>query len=499
MSESSNTAQLLFESAKVKDSVYKFDETSELNILLKTDVSKAGNFYDSVYAPTKKRREELTNVEEKIQMDKEYYKLMNLGFNRRVLEERDESDSITGRNMLKFAAIKTGYHLELGKSKDEQLRDIKKVQLSKRTGVTKFVPQILHKYIDFLQSLRIQPSKQDLFRNGALGCFISFVIWANMSARSSFMYFVIGNLATISLLLARNMPQVKLAPGMEKRKVASWSGNAFKAAVAITLLHTAATALVTGLFTLLLPLNNTVRAKAAMIASMLGTAYFTAFYEVFEEKSKNGMRWAKSLEGNMTPDLKERLATQFFGSKELGDKYDYAYNPQVDDYPPLPKYLDEVEGKAMLTGGSNEIDEEESLQHYDDWHKMRRDSRKAPVEYAAPETPWVGSKKGLYVKKIPTWLSTAYHNNVLKANNWRNKPRKYVKNVAEFELIDGPIGFRDKKPEWLSIFGTGVWEEKTTVSRRAARAFGSYRKTMWKIDKEVKLMPCDGADKEPNK
>lgn len=102
----------------------------------------------------------------------------------------------------------------------------------------------------------------------------------------------------------------------------------------------------------------------------------------------------------------------------------------------------------------------------------------------------------MYVQNIPVWLNTAYQKNVLKANKWRGKPTKFVKDNTEFEPIVGPVGFRDKQPSWLQdLFSAGIWEEKITASRKAARAFGSYRKTMWKIDKEVQLQPCDGADK----
>jgi hypothetical protein len=45
-------------------------------------------------------------------------------------------------------------------------------------------------------------------------------------------------------------------------------------------------------------------------------------------------------------------------------------------------------------------------------------------------------------------------------------------------------------------FEPGIWEEKLTACRAAVMEFGTYRKTMWKLDKKVKLKPCDGADKE---
>jgi len=152
-------------------------------------------------------------------------------------------------------------------------------------------------------------------------------------------------------------------------------------------------------------------------------------------------------------------------------------------------------GVAEQQGGAGDVDESESAEHFANWREQRKDARKAPIMEVEPETPWVGGKKGMYVQNIPTWLTNAYQANVLKANKWRGKPTKFVKDTSEFEPIEGPVGFRDKRVEWLDLFGSGIWEEKITASRKAARAFGSYRKTMWKIDKEVELQPCDGADK----
>jgi hypothetical protein len=74
-----------------------------------------------------------------------------------------------------------------------------------------------------------------------------------------------------------------------------------------------------------------------------------------------------------------------------------------------------------------------------------------------PEVPWVGGRKGMYVQNIPGWLNTAYQKNVLKANKWRGKPTKFVKDTTEFEPVVGPLGFRDKQPSWLDLFGTGTY------------------------------------------
>ena len=73
----------------------------------------------------------------------------------------------------------------------------------------------------------------------------------------------------------------------------------------------------------------------------------------------------------------------------------------------------------------------------------------------------------------------------------RDKKSVYKKDYDEFIAFDGPLGFRDKSPPWIDDFSAGIWEEKTTVSRRAARAFGTYRKAMRLVDSEVVLQPCD--------
>lgn len=99
----------------------------------------------------------------------------------------------------------------------------------------------------------------------------------------------------------------------------------------------------------------------------------------------------------------------------------------------------------------------------------------------------------------PNWLSSAYSKGLKKLTPWRSAIPKYKKDVTEFTFTTGPFGFRDKHPTWLDLFNVEIWEEQLSVSRKLARAFGTYRKTMWKIDKDVQLKPCDGADKDKRK
>ena len=267
------------------------------------------------------------------------------------------------------------------------------------------------------------------------------------------------------------MPSREITPGMDKnKKVASWSPTSFKTAAAITLLSTLSIALITLAVGMILPITLDSKFKTAMFFSMLGVSYFSSFFEVFEEKSKDGWRWRKAVEGELPDDPTKEL-TKGLAPTELRDLYEYEYDPEVAEYPRKPKYIDEVDGSGdpTLAGGSGEIDEPSEQANFDEWKQRRKDSRKPPVEDAAPETPWVGSKEGMYVKKLPSWLKTAYKKNVSNANRWRNKPLRFIKDYKEFELIEGPVGFRDKRPFWFDMFGTGVWEEKVTASRRAAR------------------------------
>lgn len=137
------------------------------------------------------------------------------------------------------------------------------------------------------------------------------------------------------------------------------------------------------------------------------------------------------------------------------------------------------------------MDEGEWKDHYSAWKLERRDSRRAPITEVAPETPWVGGKVGAFVSKTPSWLGNAYKKSVESMNKWRGKKPKHKRDTSEFEPIEGTFAFRDKRPDWLDCFGSGVWEESGAASRSAARAFGTYRKTMWKIDPKIVLQKCD--------
>jgi hypothetical protein len=145
---------------------------------------------------------------------------------------------------------------------------------------------------------------------------------------------------------------------------------------------------------------------------------------------------------------------------------------------------------------SGDLDENEIMRQYEEWRIGVENGRRPPIKFAPPEAEWVGGKSGMYMQS-PDWLNKAYTNGMKTTTKWRGVEPRYEKDYSEFEIAhDGPFGFRDKHPDWIDRFGNQIWQEQLSISRKLARAFGTYRKTMWKIDSDVQLQSCDGADKE---
>lgn len=469
----------------------------EMKLMKGLDISRANNYFEGTLASTRKGRLDASSANDadaKLAVDDTYYKLMNMGFSRRLALEKGSSNIGLGKNsILSRSALRTASAFDVGKSKEDQLKELQDIRNNERPGFLKFVPESFNRYFDYLKSLEKVPKKSEKTRALFLGAFFSFVVWMNASARSSFMYNVIGNLMLLSALLSRGQPQIENKPGMPRRQPASWSAMAFRTALAIQFIFSVPVSFLVMLLTYPLPLSGNIRNKLAMSTGLLTASYFTAKYEVFEVKGKGGWRWKKAMEDIQSQDEKI-LADQVMKTEK--EMYDYDYDPMIDDYPYQMKYLDELDGglEAPGVGGTGTLDEDEAAEHYASWKSDMKNSRRAPIEYVDPEEPWVGGKKDMYVDKVPKWLGEAYENNVRNANQWRGKPTIHEKDTSEFDDIAGPKGFRDKRPDWLDLFGAssgGIWEEKTSKSRKLARAFGTYRKTMHKLDKDVKLQKCD--------
>lgn len=464
------------------------------------DIPKAGSYHDSTRQQLYNQRlaamNDPNNHRGIVDVQLKFDSVIDAGFSRRSKSNfKNKNFEHPFASMSKQSALDVAEIFELNKPKSQVLAEMQMLKQKSRSPLVQMLPESTHKYFDYLKSLKIVPSKGDQTKSIGLATLFSFIVLMNQGARQAFMYYVVSNIITASMLLGRNMPKANQHVPGQRRQVGVWSKNSFRSAVAITLMYS----LSSGLGSLLLlsvffPKKFDVTARLAMVISMYVGAYASTFYEVYEEKKKNGWRWRLAMknddEAKFMANAKEK-----FGKEVVKGVYDYAYDPQIDDYPRQPKYLDEVDGTDPINNSNaGDIDEKDSEEHFVRWRVARKDARKAPILDAESDAPWVGSKAGMFVKNIPKWLQDSYARNVLKANKWRFKPTRFEKDFTEFEPIEGPWGFRDKRVEWLDWVG-GIFEEKISVSRKAARVFGTYRKTMWKIDKEVKLQPCDGADK----
>ena len=479
-------------------------------------------------------------------MNKNFNSLLELGLKRRSYKEykgdNEEQNGINVNNvdsvsaattLLRDVADFTAAHFELSLTKEEQLKEINEKQLRKRNRIISILPQFLHKYIDYLDSLKKPPSSSELFRNMGIGSIFAMITMLNQNIRMASMYSFIGHMAIMSILITRNIPTTassnnNLNPSGVNNKI-TWSNTSIRTGFALCIFF----ALLGGgsIYPILslFPVSTSIKLRVSLAGSIVLSSVLSSYYEIYESKSQNGQRWRKAVEDNniysnihskIHTNTNTKLNQQHQQQQEkeedeqvqhpVYDTYDYSYDPEIDDYPTQPKYLDELDTPGSSTTNhasnidtENDYKDEKGHEEYEKWLINRQNKHRQPLlETNNTDTNRENISKVLIdSNKIPKWLDNAYHKNVLELSKWKLLKTKIKKN-EEKERIQGPMGFRDKKPEWLNkMFGLSIWEEKLLASRAAAREYGAYRKTMWKVDKKIQLKPCDGVEekKEKNK
>ena len=380
--------------------------------------------------------------------------------------------------------LKNYYGIE--KSKAAQLQELKEKKVKESSGWIRYLPKNLQKFGYYFKSLKLSRKPDDFKKTMGITLLFTMITSAN-SARSGLIYFFLGQMIILSSLLCRNMPQRKEVG--RNAPVANWSKNAFQTAAALTLLLAgssfASTFAIVSIFGWKLPVP--VRAKMGMIVSMLFTGYNSCFFEVFEEKNKNGWRWAKALDNALPKDLRIRLNEEVYGKTRLYDMYDYEYDPQVDDYPRGPRFFGEnIPLKAIV------ITEEAAQTQYEKWFEDRKNARRPPIEKATDKM--LGAKEGFMLENVPKTVQQLVQLGLKQKSKWYKLPAKVKPLTIEFSPLPGPKWFRDKRPDWMTVvFGKqkGIWELRNTRSKAAASGFGSYRRTMYKQDPSIVLQPYD--------
>jgi len=307
------------------------------HLTYQTDAGKADIFYDKIlpqYSALHSQAMKRGEYGKAKVLDKNFFDLMQFGFNKRYNQELNPS-----QNIVRNAVVAVKNYLELGKSKEVQLQELKEEELNKRGAWLKIIPPVFHKYFYYFVSLYKIPSAGDMLTNMILGGFFSFIVFAHQSLRSSLMYYIMGNLLMASTLLTRGIKQRIPQPGEPRKQPGTWSKNAFRTAIAIVLLYSASLNLLFNAFFSILPIKlaSSFKIKYSIIASTLSAAYITTFYEVYEEKGKNGWRWQKAMDDALPEAVRERLNDLVYGTRRISQKYDYDYDPQVDDLPPAKK------------------------------------------------------------------------------------------------------------------------------------------------------------------
>ena len=159
------------------------------------DISLSDNYWETTRTNIRKIRSTATqenDIQRKVDSDKTFYELMDIGYQRRLwavqqiqypeLTSLDApktttdtfssssssssssigADSFEIRTMMQYSARKISNQFELSSTKEEQLKELKRQKLLQRKGFIRLLPQVLHKYVDYLNSLRKSPTKGNL-------------------------------------------------------------------------------------------------------------------------------------------------------------------------------------------------------------------------------------------------------------------------------------------------------------------------------------------------
>lgn len=501
-------------------------EQDEVSTMIKADVARGDTFWGGTFPRLKKQRIEARlnqDVEAGMAVEDNFIALMKSGWKRRLAAKQflDNGGLLKSKGKVSPAMLpytiaqQITDQFEVRRSSADQLEELQKSRVKDRGPLVRLLPRSWHIYVDYLISLKKGPTTGELIRNMAIAIVFALLSARARNVRFSFYFGIAGLIMNTSILVMRGAERFMgpRRPGYERAKVVTYSMASYKTALAISVLYGLAGLIPSFLLLKASPVKATTSniLRLCMPIAILVSGYFSSFYEVYEDKKNAGWRFKRVMRGSANDEISKRLKSKVFGDAEGGpfsEVYDYDYDPDIHDYPETPKYADQVQRHALkgeeseapvknaAASGTGFLDEEESTELFDKWYKERKDTRKDPIDEAEPDSPWVGGKKGMYPANVPEWLDSAYKKSNVKASKWKGKKSKYEreKDMAEEVVFYGPYAFRDKTPDWVQSLESEIWQEKVVASRSVARDYGTYRKSMFKIDKDVKLTKWDGVE-----
>ena len=473
----------------------------ESKFIFHVDVSPMDNYWETVLPQYEAKLKAAGSDTKKIaEIQKNYDQLMHVGFMRR-LQSMHEVPKFGKRSTM------DGMIQDCAEEAFREFERLTGQRLSpeKRKRKKSGFFSTLSTQLKYLSSLRKKPGLFELVKNVLL---VAPFVWAvgkgTGDVWNKLGFSLIGHTVLIVALVLRGRPWNTFSTFLAKEfypfestamRTALWT-NLLYTGVAFTTVST-----LTSLFLTAFDFNT--RFSTTLSATLLASCLAASIYEVYEPRERDGWRWEHFMEleegmGSLTGTPSGSPAA----AESLTQLYDFAYDPEVDDDQAAQRDASLLLANGMDPDAVSEI--ESSQKHYEDFRRQVQASRKAPIDYDENNlealNELIGAQPGFLLpeKDIPDWMHEAYDQHVTGKADWQQVPR--VQRIDQFTPDEdikhiGPKFFRDKRPKWMAELSPESEEvDPDEETRKLARQYGTYRKAMYKVDKEIVLDPSDGIN-----
>jgi len=343
----------------------KWNESAYLDALIKNDVYRTENYWETVNPKYVNRRREAMlkgDMNKVKEIDTNYGELMRLGFQKRLLFESSDLD-LDNPEELENNVHGIGHTLvrrAMGVQEDPNvlLKKFQEKNVAERKGLIKYLHPDLLPYYDYFLSLFYKPTLYDIQFPVAVFVLLSMLtLFAN--PMFSFAFPFVGLVGLMITLLTRNMPKIqenKDEPDYFPTSAVSFSEISIRTTIAI----------VTPIFAISWLLASIkLNKNLSGVVAMGITAFLTSFFEVYENGSDTGSRWCKA-----TERYSKKAVTAFIS--DLQNK-----TRAIDDDEEILNYDPEEEARIKydmrIQQAQKEVDaivkkeDKEAFQDYKDW------------------------------------------------------------------------------------------------------------------------------------
>jgi hypothetical protein len=488
----------------------RYDSVKELKTFLDADIYPGDNYWAGTIKRFRSQFNKATNDSLRREISDKYDVLLDMALERRIQVEADEfrgtylhvnTNDIPLHYFSNHAAQRSQLLSQSREMKDLTFIKMKKDLVARRRGALNLLPPVTHRIFDYVASLYKAPTKLILLRNFVFGSLFSTLMLYNTGKRM-ITFVVAGNLVMCSLLLSRGMPPKKSIAGGDRR-IINWSLQSWSTAFGLIGLFAAPSLLATkfALSTFSPGVSSKLQWSISFALGVMAAAVGTTFFEVYETVENGGWRWKNVENGYLPAELESSLREQVFGSSvtsvnDLVEGYDFHYDPDVDDAN-IDATVFDNDSDSKLKSKMSGVDIKAETLHYENWLKERKEMQRKPPSLMQPEQVQhsLGLKPDFFDTSISEDIQDNYGEIIRRMNPWRKKKLQHKKQIVDDAII-GPYAFRDKTPTWLDAFSQ-IFSDSSSHRQKIARRYGTYRKSMYKKDDQVVLLPSDGAKDKP--